>query len=127
MIGFVAVGPTRDGDDDAQTTGELRAVMVDDNARGLGVGSALMAAGERAMRDQGLRTATLWVVPQNWRAVRCYERCGWRPDGTERLMDVGGRNIRAVRYRKPLAPKTTATPPRHASSRTASDDLGPTV
>ncbi|MBW3653756.1 MAG: GNAT family N-acetyltransferase [Actinobacteria bacterium] len=128
VIGFVAVGPTRDADNDAQTTGELRTVMIDDNARGSGVGSALMAAGERAMRDQGLRIATLWVVPQNWRAVRCYERCGWRPDGTERLMDVGGHNIWAIRYRKPLAPETTATPPRHASShRTASEDLGSTV
>lgn len=104
VIGFIAVGPTRDSDHDGRTTGELRTVMVDRSDRGLGVGRALIAAGERAMRDCRFSIVTLWVLPENLRAVRCYERCGWRPDGAERLGDYGGHAIRSVRYRKPLAP-----------------------
>lgn len=102
VVGFVAVGPTRDADGDRQTTGELRAAMVDDWARGIGVGSALVAAGEQAMRESGFSVATLWVIPANTRAVRCYERLGWGADGTEKLDELGGREIQAVRYRKRL-------------------------
>jgi RimJ/RimL family protein N-acetyltransferase len=78
--------------------------MLAVGARGLGVGQTLVAAGECAMRDSGLLTATLWVVPENSAAVRCYDRCGWRPDGSERLIEVGGREIRSIRYGKQLAP-----------------------
>jgi ribosomal protein S18 acetylase RimI-like enzyme len=104
VIGLVAVGPTRDAEGDRRTTGELMTIMVDANQRGLGVGSALMTAGERAMRTHGLALATLWVVPENTPAVRLYERCGWAPDDTKKLMDIGGQEITAVRYRKTLRP-----------------------
>jgi ribosomal protein S18 acetylase RimI-like enzyme len=104
VIGFVAVGPTRDADHDRHTTGELRTVMIDSSHRGSGLGRALVAAGERAMRERRFSVATLWVLPGNLPAVRCYERCGWRPDGAQRLDDVGGREIGSVRYRKRLAP-----------------------
>jgi ribosomal protein S18 acetylase RimI-like enzyme len=105
LAGFAATGPTRDADDDGRTTGELRVVMVAAGDRGAGVGRELIAAGERAMRRCGLRVATLWVVPENVRAARCYERCGWTADGAERLGDFGGRMIRSVRYRKWLTPE----------------------
>jgi ribosomal protein S18 acetylase RimI-like enzyme len=103
VVGFVAVGPARDSELDAATTGELRTVMVDARERGLGVGGALLDGAERAMRDSGFSDATLWVLPENAEAVRCYERCGWRADGTERITDVGGREIRSVRYAQRLA------------------------
>jgi ribosomal protein S18 acetylase RimI-like enzyme len=105
VIGFVAVGPTRDAEHDRRTTGELRTVMVDSSDRGLGVARALISAGERAMRACRFSIATLWVLPENLRAVRCYERCGWRPDGAKRLGEFGGREIRSIRYSKPLAPQ----------------------
>jgi GNAT superfamily N-acetyltransferase len=102
VVGFVAVGPTRDADRDRRTTGELMAVMVDATQRGFGVGSALMAAGERAMRAQGLAIATLWVVPENTRAVRFYEYCGWVLDGTQKRMSIGEHELTAARYQKTL-------------------------
>ena len=102
VVGFVAVGPARDADRDAATTGELLTVLVDAGARGIGVGRALIAEAERAMTDSDFGEATLWVLPDNAQAVRCYERCGWRPDGAERLTDFGGREIRSVRYARRL-------------------------
>jgi len=76
--------------------------MVDASQRGFGVGSALMAAGERAMRAYGLRLATLWVVPENAQAVGLYEHCGWVADGTQKRMSIGGHELTAARYQKTL-------------------------
>jgi ribosomal protein S18 acetylase RimI-like enzyme len=104
VIGFAAVGPTRDADHDQRTTGELRTVMVDTSHRGLGIGRTLIAASERALRAYEFRIATLWVVPENLIAIRCYERCGWRPDGAQRWGNYGGRAIRSIRYHTALAP-----------------------
>ena len=103
VVGFVAVGPARDSDRDAATTAELRVILVDARERGVGVGRALIAGAARAMQESGFLDATLWVLPENTAAVRCYERCGWRADGTERITDFGGREIRSVRYGRTLA------------------------
>lgn len=103
VVGFVAVGPARGADLDSAMTGELRVILVDARERGLGVGSALIAGAERAMQESGFLDATLWVLPENAQAMRCYERCGWRAGGTERITDFGGREIRSVRYERPLA------------------------
>jgi ribosomal protein S18 acetylase RimI-like enzyme len=100
VVGFVAVGPTRDADRDQRMTGELMAIMVDGNQRGFGVGSALMATRERALRAHGLAIATLWVVPENTRAVRFYEYCGWVLEGTQKRMSIGGHELTAARYQK---------------------------
>jgi ribosomal protein S18 acetylase RimI-like enzyme len=102
VVGFVAVGPTRDADRDRRTTGEIMTIMVDGNQRGSGVGSTLMAAGERAMRATGLAKATLWVVPENTRAVRFYEHLGWVSDGTLKRLSIGGHELTAARYQKTL-------------------------
>lgn len=101
-MGFVAVGPTRDADRDRRTTGEIMTIMVDGNQRGSGVGSTLMAAGERAMRATGLAKATLWVVRENTRAVRFYEHLGWVSDGTLKRLSIGGHELTAARYQKTL-------------------------
>ncbi len=102
IVGFAAVGPTRDSDVDGHTTGELRALMVEAATRGGGAGSALIAAGERGMRDSALAVGTLWVVDANAQAIGFYERRGWHPDGSERTGGFGGHEIRSLRYRKQL-------------------------
>ncbi|MGH2918711.1 MAG: GNAT family N-acetyltransferase [Solirubrobacteraceae bacterium] len=104
VVGFTAVGPTRDLDDDRQSTGELRVLMVDADERGAGIGSALLAAAAGAMRQGAFAVATLWVVPENARAIGLYRRAGWSADGADRFGDFGGCEIRCVRYRKPLVP-----------------------
>lgn len=102
VVGFVAVGPARDSDRDPVTTAELRVILVDARERGLGIGSALLVGAQGAMQQSGFSGATLWVLPENAQAVRCYERCGWHADGTERITDFGGSPIRSVRYERPL-------------------------
>jgi ribosomal protein S18 acetylase RimI-like enzyme len=104
LVGFTAVGPTRDPDNDPRIVGELKIIIVNAADRGAGIGSGLITAGEREMRDSEFSAATLWVIPENARAVRVYERCGWSSDGAERLTNFAGREIQSLRYRKQLVP-----------------------
>lgn len=76
LVGFVAVGPARDPDRDSATSAELRVILVDARARRLGVGSALIASGERAMQQSGISDATLWVLPDNAQVQNIFAKLG---------------------------------------------------
>jgi GNAT superfamily N-acetyltransferase len=69
-----------------------------------GIGSALLASAEQAMRDAGFKDALLWVLARNADARAFYERAGWQPDGTEKQEEIGGQPVTEVRYRKALRP-----------------------
>ena len=88
LIGFASSGPARDNDMDG--TLELWALYVRAAYWGTGVGYALfeIAVGDRA--------AYLWVLADNERAIKFYERQGFRLDGTEDEHDEG-RHVRMVR------------------------------
>jgi RimJ/RimL family protein N-acetyltransferase len=45
---------------------------------------------------------TLWVLRDNERARRFYERAGWSFDGTEKEDVVAGATVTEVRYRRDL-------------------------
>jgi GNAT superfamily N-acetyltransferase len=76
IVGFASFGPDRDGGG----IGELYAIYVDPDRWGGGVGRRLFAA----VRD-GLGAAyagmRLWVLEENHRARRFYERAGMAADG----------------------------------------------
>ena len=51
---------------------------------GKGVGRALMDAGLQALKaDSSYKTIVLWVLKENRRAIRFYEKCGFRATGEE--------------------------------------------
>jgi RimJ/RimL family protein N-acetyltransferase len=58
-----------------------------------------MAAALGALRASGFATASLWVLEDNPRARRFYEREGWRHDGAKREEEFLGVPISEVRYR----------------------------
>jgi RimJ/RimL family protein N-acetyltransferase len=58
-----------------------------------------MAAVLGALRRRGFTTATLWVLEDNPRARRFYEREGWVLDGEQREEEFLGVAISEVRYR----------------------------
>ena len=80
--------------------GELRALYVVPESWGSGVAQALLAAALDAIRADGAVEASLWVVVENARARRFYEREGWTADGESRETPFGGDE---VRYRRRLA------------------------
>jgi GNAT superfamily N-acetyltransferase len=81
LIGFAASGPGQDNDVDTDL--ELRSLYVRAVWWGTGVGYALF---EEAIGD---RAAYLWVLASNERAIRFYERQGFRLDGTADEHDEG--------------------------------------
>ncbi len=82
--GFVSVGPSRE-DDAAATDGELYTIFVDPPAQGGGLGNALLAEGEQALRARGWSVGVLRVFAENGHARTFYERHGWTAvDGSER-------------------------------------------
>jgi ribosomal protein S18 acetylase RimI-like enzyme len=98
IVAYVSVGPSRD--DDAE--GELYAIYALPEAWGTGAGAALMQAGLDAMRAAGYRDAVLYVLDDNPRARRFYEREGWALDGGTKSEELLGVQVTEVRYRRVL-------------------------
>ena len=93
---------------------EVEQFFLSRMARGTGVSSKLMAAAEREHRRRGCTRIHLVVFPENTRARRFYERCGWTSAGdvTYEAQISGGRTyaLRLVRYEKPLVPSGVLSP-----------------
>jgi len=95
VVAFVSVGAASDLDG----IGELYAIYALPAAWGGGAGPALMRAAIDALRDAGYRDAILWVLEDNPRARRFYEREGWDADGGRKEDDFLGVRVAEVRYR----------------------------
>jgi ribosomal protein S18 acetylase RimI-like enzyme len=93
-VGFVSVGPSSD----VEGEGELFAIYVLPEAWGSGAGHALMDAGKDLLRAS-YSDATLYVLVDNPRARRFYEREGWALDGTRKTGEFLGMSVAEVRYR----------------------------
>jgi GNAT superfamily N-acetyltransferase len=90
LAGWVAAGPARDHDLDAQSTGEIYACYVRPQDWGRGVGRALLAAALAALAGTGRGRVSLWVLRDNAPARRFYALFDFRPDGREQLLDLDG-------------------------------------
>jgi ribosomal protein S18 acetylase RimI-like enzyme len=100
VSGFVSAGPSRD-DDAHPDTGEVYAIYVLPECWDKGVGRDLLRHAERDLIAHGYTEARLWVLADNVRARRFYEKTGWTVDAT-RTEVIGDYEMEEVRYRKPL-------------------------
>lgn len=101
VVGWSCHGPYREGEvltDDA----ELYAVYVHPDHLGQGAGRALLAESLTHCAAAGHGRLLLWVLKENVRARRFYERAGFRADGTEEPFDVEGVAVPEVRYSRAL-------------------------
>lgn len=97
VVGFVTVGPAED--ETLAGIGQLFAIYVEPDVVGGGVGRALL---ERAVAELGARgfgEAVLWVLEENARARRFYERAGWSLDGARNDHVRDGQLRHEIRYR----------------------------
>jgi len=93
IVGFISLGDSRD----EPGKGELFAIYVLPEAWGSGAGPALMTTALEALG--GYSSASLWVLEDNPRARRFYEREGWILDGGHREEEILGVTVAEVRYR----------------------------
>jgi len=91
VVGFVGYGKGSDAD-----TGEVFALYVLPEFHGTGAGRQLMDA---ALEDlAAYPKICLWVVKGNGRAIRFYEKCGFRLNGAEKMVSsVGAAGQQMVR------------------------------
>lgn len=92
VIGFVGYG---DRGREAPETGEIFALYVLSEFYGKGVAQQLMNAGLERLKSY--QEICLWVLRENKRAIRFYEKCGFEPDGEEMISPlIGASEIRMV-------------------------------
>lgn len=97
--GFVIQGAARD--DDAAGCHEVMAIYVEPPFVREGVGSRLLAAAEERAAAEGRRLMKIWVLEANPRARAFYERNGYRPDGTSKVIPEWNGALE-LRYSKDL-------------------------
>lgn len=97
IVGFAAVGPSQT----EEAAGELYAIYVSPGSWGTEAAHDLMAAAKDWFAGEGYATAMLWVLADNPRARRFYEREGWRAEGT-RIDTVRGVEVEEALYRLAL-------------------------
>ena len=100
VVGFAGYGPA--GEDEDGSTGEIYAIYVLSDYYGTGVGAELMRATLDQLADRDCVGVT--VLKENARAIRFYEKCGFRRNGAEKTVMLGDpvTVIRMVLDRKQL-------------------------
>lgn len=81
IVAMATFGPYRH-DGDGSRMGELYSIYVDPDHLGEGIGTVLITAAKEGLAAAGFPDMRLWVLEENHRARRFYERHGLRPDGT---------------------------------------------
>lgn len=102
VVSFATVGASRDQPGD----GEIWALYVHPTFWGCGAGRALVADGLDALQARGFGQAILWVLEGNARAIRFYERAGFRLDGASKLEN----EVAHLRMLRSLAATTSSKP-----------------
>jgi ribosomal protein S18 acetylase RimI-like enzyme len=112
VVGYASYGPETDvlnapwphpltADGAGGRVAELYALYVRPAWWSTGTGRALMERVLARTGAAGYQAITLWVLRDNERARRFYERAGFVPDGATNVL-AGLGNILEVRYRRPL-------------------------
>ncbi len=95
VVGFVGYGKSGD---DLPDTGEIFALYVLSEYHGTGLGQRLLEAGLEQLSDY--HRICLWALRDNARAIRFYEKHGFRRDGAEKYVArMEAAEIRMVRHR----------------------------
>ncbi len=99
-VGFVALGPTdelEDDDPEPTSTVALAPILVEPRWGRRGHGSRLLAAAVDHARLDGMTRAIAWV-PEADEATRAFlVSAGWAPDGLARALDTGAGELREIR------------------------------
>ncbi|MDX3534545.1 GNAT family N-acetyltransferase [Streptomyces sp. MB09-01] len=101
-VGWVCFGPCRGRAPGARPVGEVYALYVSPDLIGRGIGRRLLGEAHTRMRDRGFATSALWVLRDNQRARRFYERAGYLADGSTQDDVYDEITLSELRYRRAL-------------------------
>ena len=85
VVGFADYGPYRG--EDLPDAGEVYAIYILKDYYDRGVGYALMSKALEALKD--CSRVVVWVLEGNERAIRFYEKVGFRFDGKKQVLNLG--------------------------------------
>jgi ribosomal protein S18 acetylase RimI-like enzyme len=103
VVAFSSFGPNRDPDCEQTKVAELWALYALKEHWGSGCGRALWLKTMQSVRDELMNEIiTLWVLTDNHRARRFYEKAGFRPDGATKDIMLLGATLGETRYRRAL-------------------------
>lgn len=97
LVGFLASAPDTDGGL------EVSAVLVEPRWGRRGHGSRLLAAAVEHWRGDGDTAAATWTWEDEPALSGFLKQAGWAPDGQARILDVGPRLQRQVRWHTDLS------------------------
>ena len=95
LTGIVNFGPAREGEGNI---GELRAIYVLPEVWGSGVAARLFSAAAERLKARGYEHFYLWVLEDNLRARRFYEKMGMRRTDERKEVNIGGKFAAEVKY-----------------------------
>jgi ribosomal protein S18 acetylase RimI-like enzyme len=103
VVGFASYGPERERARGFTGRGELWAFYLHPDVWGSGVADRLIDHAEHRLAAEGFDTAVLWVLDDNPRARRFYERHGWAASGISAAFDqYCAVSVPEIEYRKQL-------------------------
>jgi ribosomal protein S18 acetylase RimI-like enzyme len=98
LVGWSSFGSSRDEDAGAGD-GELKAIYLDPQAWGQGIGTALWAVSREVLVGEGLQRVSAWVLDGNERASRFYRKLGFTAEAaSQRTFEENGEPLPLTRY-----------------------------
>lgn len=88
VVGFASYGPERERARGVTGRGELWAFYLHPDVWGNGIADRLLEHAHERLLAEGFVDAVLWVLEDNPRARRFYERHGWAASGVEASFDA---------------------------------------
>lgn len=88
-------------DEDKPNAGEIVGFYLIEEFWGKGVGKKMMNYSIDTLKNMGYNEVILWVLEENGRARRFYEKCGFVFDGTKKEITIG-KPLIEIRYKKDI-------------------------
>jgi len=96
--GWLSFGQCRD-EGSSKAEAEIWAIYVAPSSWSGGAGRLLWLRAKELMLEQGFKSCSLWVFPQNDRAIKFYHSAGFAHDGSvPKSFELGGAQLQEVRF-----------------------------
>jgi len=101
VVGSMLLSACRDEDKSAAKAGEIIAMYLFRECWDRGFGRCMMDYSIAFFERMECREIVLWVLEENYRARRFYEKSGFEFDGTRQVLELG-KPLSAIRYTRKL-------------------------